>query len=76
MRGEELVSLYVRKYKAPDLRGPRVRSLPSEAEAEVATGTDGVWGSGVYAVDWDGEVITRCEETYRGWREKGMREVI
>lgn len=62
------------KYKAPDSRDPRVRSLPSEAE--VATGTDGVRRSGVYAVDWDGEVITRCEDTYRDWREKGMREVI
>lgn len=59
------------KYQASD---SNVSLLPSEGE--VATGTDGVKQSGVYAVDWDGEVIMHCEDIYRGWREKGMREIV
>jgi len=43
---------------------------------EVASGVDGERGSGIYAVDWNGEVLKKSESVYRGWREKGMSEKV
>ncbi|RAK78863.1 NAD(P)-binding protein [Aspergillus fijiensis CBS 313.89] len=44
---------------------------------EVARGTDGRVGSGVYSVNWDGEVAgERVGEVLEGLRRDGMKEVV
>jgi hypothetical protein len=43
---------------------------------DVATGVDGERASGVYAVNWNGEVIKSSERVYKSWREKGTREIV
>ena len=65
------------KYPAPqpsDQGGPAMVPLPKGVE--IATGVDGQKGSGVYAVDWNGEIMRKLEGVYRGWREKGLREKV
>lgn len=48
----------------------------SSGTVEVATGVNGERGSGVYAVNWNGETITSCESVYASLRQKGIRETV
>ena len=52
------------------------RSTPVPDGCHVARGINGMDGSGVYNVDWNGEIIKRCESVFREWREKGMDKTI
>ena len=49
---------------------------PVPVGSHVVTGVDGKVGSGVYCVDWNGEIINRCESVFRTWREKGMNKKV
>jgi len=65
------------KYPSPqhsDNNGPTMIAL-SEG-FEVASGVDGKRGSGIYAVDWNGEVFKKVESVYKDWKEKGMTEKV
>jgi hypothetical protein len=51
-----------------------VEALPGRVE--VATGVDGERASGVYAVDWNGEVVKSNEAVYKRWRDDGIRNAV
>lgn len=48
----------------------------AEEELDAAVGVDGKPGSGVYAVDWNGEVMRKSEAVYEKWRKKDMRQLV
>lgn len=48
----------------------------AEGKVEAAEGVDGRPGSGVYAVDWNGEVMRKCEAVYDKWRKKDMKQAV
>ena len=45
-------------------------------KVDAAVSVDGRPGSGVYAVDWNGEVTRKCEAIYEKWRKKDMRQAV
>ena len=49
---------------------------PVSYGALVACGIEGTKGSGVYNVDWNGEIIKRCESVFRKWRQQGLQEQV
>ena len=65
------------KYPSPQRSDENSPTMIALSEGfEVASGVDGERGSGIYAVDWNGEVFKKSENVYRGWREKGMNEKV
>jgi hypothetical protein len=65
------------KYPSPRRSDENSPTMIALSEGfEVASGVDGERGSGIYAVDWNGEVLKKSESVYRGWREKGMNEKV
>jgi hypothetical protein len=57
------------RYMAPE-------EVRSGTEGDVAIGVDGQRGSGVYAVDWNGEVFRKSEAVYEKCRKKDMRKMV
>lgn len=51
--------------------------VPLDSQTTVSRGSDGVVGSGVYSVGWDGEGPTnRAEAALKELRGKGVGEVV
>ncbi len=68
-------------YFATGARFPPVRAgsagVPLKDEADVACGTTGRVGSGVYSVEWDGaSASSTVQKLLAGYRDKGMVEEI
>lgn len=61
----------------PPVSGADSGSVPVPDGVDVATGTDGVQGSGVYALKWTGDSAgTKSLETLKSLRNEGMRELV
>ena len=60
------------RYPPKGKDGSRVAGAASEGEVDVGNGVDGVVGSGVYCVEWDGESVSKkSEEVLASLRKDG-----
>ena len=73
--GERILFLATSRFPARQVIEGGVNAKDGEGDAGIAMGTDGIRGSGAYAVNWDGETIS-TEKAYKTVREEGLAEKV
>ena len=63
------------RYPAPVAYGADVAARGA-GNVDAVVGVDGKRGSGVYAVNWNGETFRKSEAVYDKWRKKDMRKLV